>query len=235
MSKPADRGGETEKAIFPTFFMAGFECSSFVWKDGQRKDYTVVTGHDRHFRADYECLMDLGIGVVRESVRWPIVDKGHGRYDWSSLDPLSAAMNDCRITAIWDLCHYGLPDDCDPFSEDCRSCFVEYCSAVAEHIISRTDPPRGRLLAARLIGILPVDDPDGEAVGEVASYAGLRSVKLANGRVLLVTDICAIHDYTPTSDELRKRYRQTLTAGQLPSTAWYRSKPLFVLGALHRG
>jgi len=50
-----------------------------------------------------------------------------------------------------------------------------------------------------------------------------------------VTDICAIHDYTPTSDELRERYRQTLTGGQLPSTVWYRNKPLFVLGAQHRG
>jgi beta-galactosidase/beta-glucuronidase len=50
-----------------------------------------------------------------------------------------------------------------------------------------------------------------------------------------VTDICAIHDYTPTSEELRERYRQTLTGGQLPATVWYRNKPLFVLGAQHRG
>jgi len=85
--------------------------------------------------------MDLGIGVVRESVRWPVVDKGHGRYDWSSLDPLIAAMNDCRITAIWDLCHYGFPDDCDPFSESCRNRFVDYCRAVAERIVTRTNGP----------------------------------------------------------------------------------------------
>jgi len=100
MSKLADNSGEPEQAIFPTFFMAGFECSSFIWKDRQRKDYTVITGHDRHLRADYDSLMDLGIGVVRESVRWPIVDKGQGQYDWSGLDPVIAAMNDCRITAI---------------------------------------------------------------------------------------------------------------------------------------
>ncbi|HKG73132.1 MAG TPA: glycoside hydrolase family 2 TIM barrel-domain containing protein, partial [Aestuariivirgaceae bacterium] len=50
-----------------------------------------------------------------------------------------------------------------------------------------------------------------------------------------VTDICAIHDYTPTSEELRERYAQTLTGGQLPATVWYRNKPLFVLGAQHRG
>jgi beta-glucosidase/6-phospho-beta-glucosidase/beta-galactosidase len=141
MSKLADNSGESEQAIFPTFFMAGFECSSFIWKDRQRKDYTVITGHDRHLRADYDSLMDLGIGVVRESVRWPLVDKGQGQYDWSDLDPMIAAMNDCRITAIWDLCHYGFPDDCDPFSDDCRSRFVDYCRAVAEYIVPRTKPP----------------------------------------------------------------------------------------------
>jgi beta-glucosidase/6-phospho-beta-glucosidase/beta-galactosidase len=141
MAKLADKSVESEQAIFPTFFMAGFECSSFIWKDGQRKDYMVITGHDRHLRADYDSLMDLGIGVVRESVRWPIVDKGQGQYDWSGLDPMIAAMNDCRITAIWDLCHYGFPDDCDPFSDDCRSRFVDYCRAVAEYIVPRTKPP----------------------------------------------------------------------------------------------
>ena len=141
MAKLADKSVESEQAIFPTFFMAGFECSSFIWKDRQRKDYTVITGHDRHLRADYDSLMDLGIGVIRESVRWPIVDKGRGRYDWSGLDPMIVAMNDCRITAIWDLCHYGFPDDCDPFSDDCRSRFVDYCRAVAEYIVPRTKPP----------------------------------------------------------------------------------------------
>lgn len=50
-----------------------------------------------------------------------------------------------------------------------------------------------------------------------------------------VTDICAIHDYTPTATELRERYRETLTGGSLPSTVWYRNKPLFVLGSRHRG
>ena len=40
-------------AIFPTFFMAGFECSTFVWTDRQRRDYVAATGHDRHFRDDF--------------------------------------------------------------------------------------------------------------------------------------------------------------------------------------
>lgn len=50
-----------------------------------------------------------------------------------------------------------------------------------------------------------------------------------------ITDICAIHDYTPTSAGLKERYRKTLAGGPLPLTVWYNNKPLFVLGSEHRG
>jgi len=35
-----------------------------------------------------------------------------------------------------------------------------------------------------------------------------------------VTDICAIHDYTPTAEGLRARYAETLRGGPLPATLW---------------
>lgn len=44
---------DSRDAIFPTFFMAGFECSTFVWKEGERKDYIAATGHDRHLKSDF--------------------------------------------------------------------------------------------------------------------------------------------------------------------------------------
>ncbi|MBA4148967.1 MAG: glycoside hydrolase family 2 [Verrucomicrobia bacterium] len=50
-----------------------------------------------------------------------------------------------------------------------------------------------------------------------------------------VTDICAIHDYTPTAEGLRERYKETLAGGPLPAGVWYKNKPLFVLGSEHRG
>lgn len=50
-----------------------------------------------------------------------------------------------------------------------------------------------------------------------------------------VTDICAIHDYTPTSEGLRTRYAETLAGGPLPAGVWYKNKPLFVLGSRYRG
>src|SRR4030095_9273093 len=58
-----------------------------------------------------------------------------------------------------------------------------------------------------------------------------------------VTDICAIHDYTPTSAELQGRDHETLAgAARAPRAAGprrppcgWRKKPLFVLGSQHRG
>jgi hypothetical protein len=130
------------QSIFPTFFLAGFECSTFVWKDGKRKDFIALTGHERHLQKDYGRLMELGIGGVREAIRWPMVDQGNHQYDWSTVDPFIDAMKEFHITPIWDLCHYGFPDGCDPFSEDCHRRFLDYCRAVAEHVVPRTEPPR---------------------------------------------------------------------------------------------
>jgi hypothetical protein len=133
--------GETEVGIFPTFFMAGFECSTFVWKDHQRKDFVTLTGHDTHLDADYRRVEDLGIGVIREAVRWPLVDQNHGRYDWSTVDPVLDALQKYHLTAIWDLCHYGFPDDFDPFAAADQRRYVDYCRAVAEYLVPRRPAP----------------------------------------------------------------------------------------------
>ena len=131
----------SDRAVFPAFFMGGFECSTFVWKDRERKDYVVATGHDRHLKADFAAAMDLGIGVVREAIRWPQVDLGNGNFDWSSVRAVQEAATEFNITPIWDLCHYGFPDGCDPFSDECLDRFVAYCRAAAELVTSTAEPP----------------------------------------------------------------------------------------------
>jgi beta-galactosidase/beta-glucuronidase len=50
-----------------------------------------------------------------------------------------------------------------------------------------------------------------------------------------ITDICAIHDYTPTAERLRERYRETLGDGGLPPKVWVGEKPLFARGSEYRG
>ena len=126
--------------IFPTFFLSGFECSNFLWNDGVRRNLVAETGHDRHTAEDYRILNGLGIGVAREGIAWPAVDKG-GNYDFSCVDPYIDAMNASKILPIWDLCHYGYPDDLDPFSDDFASRFAAYCRAAAQYVVPRVRGP----------------------------------------------------------------------------------------------
>ena len=49
-----------------------------------------------------------------------------------------------------------------------------------------------------------------------------------------ITDICAIHDYTPTSALLKERYVTTSETGELPPRVWVGEKPLFARGSKFR-
>lgn len=122
--------------IFPTFFISGFECSTFLWKDKGRRNLVAETQHDKWAGEDYRILHRLGIAVAREGIPWALVDKG-GQYDFSCIDPMIAAMNESQILPIWDLCHYGYPEDIDPFSEEFPKRFADYCRAAAEYVMPR--------------------------------------------------------------------------------------------------
>src|SRR5256714_5032442 len=50
-----------------------------------------------------------------------------------------------------------------------------------------------------------------------------------------ITDICAIHDYTPSAKELRERYKDKISGGDLPLKVWISEKPLFARGSEYRG
>ena len=126
--------------IFPTFFISGFECSTFLWKDKQRRNLIEETQHDRHAQEDYNILRSLGIDVAREGIPWPLVDRD-GCYDFSRIDPMIEAMQQTQIIPIWDLCHYGYPDDLDPFSNEFIDRFARYCRAAAEYVIPRLHGP----------------------------------------------------------------------------------------------
>ena len=119
--------------IFPTFFLSGFECSTFLWKDRKRRDLVAETKHREHALEDYRILHDLGIAVAREGIPWPMVDTPSG-YDFRTIAPMLDAMRQTRITPIWDLCHYGYPEGLDPFNEQFCDRFANYCRAAAEHV-----------------------------------------------------------------------------------------------------
>jgi hypothetical protein len=122
--------------IFPTFFLSGFECSTFFWKDQGRRDLCEETQHRVHADEDYRMLGPLGIAVAREGIPWPMVDRG-GVYDFSYIDPFLEAQRRHNVLPIWDLCHYGYPDDLDPFGEEFALRFAAYAKAAAEYVTLR--------------------------------------------------------------------------------------------------
>jgi beta-glucosidase/6-phospho-beta-glucosidase/beta-galactosidase len=122
--------------IFPTFFLSGFECSTFLWHEGGRRDLCEETQHRAHADEDYRMLRELGIAVAREGIPWPLVDKG-GTYDFSYIDPFLAAQRRYGVQPIWDLCHYGYPDPCDPFDDGFAERFAAYARAAARYVAER--------------------------------------------------------------------------------------------------
>ena len=60
--------------IFPTFFISGFECSTFLWKDQKRRNLIEETQHDRFAFKDYElqkqtlALEEENIVLAKENV-----------------------------------------------------------------------------------------------------------------------------------------------------------------------
>lgn len=120
--------------IFPTFFLSGFECSTFEWKDQGRRDLCEETQHRVHADEDYRMLAELGIGMAREGIPWPLVDRGGGTYDFAYIEPFRQAQRRWQVLPIWDLCHYGYPDHCDPFNEGFAEQFASYARACAHHV-----------------------------------------------------------------------------------------------------
>jgi beta-glucosidase/6-phospho-beta-glucosidase/beta-galactosidase len=127
--------------IFPTFFLSGFECSTFLWKDGRRRDLVAETHHREHALEDYRVLQELGIAVAREGIPWPMVDRGNGEYDFSLIEPMVQAMRHTKVAPIWDLCHYGYPDQLDPFTDAFTTRFANYCRAAARHVSGQLPGP----------------------------------------------------------------------------------------------
>ena len=123
--RPADR-------LFPSFFLGGFECSTHKLSEGQRLDLIASTQHDRFARQDYERLMKQGMRVARDGVRWHLIERARGHYDFSSLEPMVRAARDAEIVVLWDLLHFGWPDHCDVFSNEFVRRFGEFVRATAE-------------------------------------------------------------------------------------------------------
>ena len=117
---------------FESLLMGGFECSSHRRRDGVRLDLIRATAHDKHVLRDYRQLKALGFGTVRDGLRWHLIGKTPGKYDWSSWIPMLEAAEEVGLQVIWDLFHYGSPDHVDQCGEDFPQRFTDFAMAAIE-------------------------------------------------------------------------------------------------------
>ena len=135
---PPPQPAPEPEQLFQTFWIAGYESANHINIHHTRLDIIAAVQHDRQVAEDYALLRTVGIQTCRDAVRWHLVDRG-GRYDFASLAPFVAAARQHGIQVLWDLCHYGWPDDVDLFSRQFVDRFAGYCGAVARFIRAQSD------------------------------------------------------------------------------------------------
>ncbi len=99
----------------------------------------ATTRHERFVREDYIRLQRLGIRSVRSGIRWHLVELRPGHYDFSSVLPMLRAARETGMHVIFDLAHYGWPNDLDIYSPAFVRRFSNYAHAVARVVGEESD------------------------------------------------------------------------------------------------
>ena len=120
------------ETLFRSFFSGGFECSTHRLPTGRRLDVIAATGHERLARQDYERLASVGMRTARDGLRWHLIERSHGRYDFASVQPMLVAAREAGVEVIWDILHYGWPDDLDIFGDTFVDRVADFARAFVE-------------------------------------------------------------------------------------------------------
>jgi hypothetical protein len=118
---------------FNSFWMAGYECTDKLNSFGHRVDLLELTGHLELLQQDYNDLLPFGIRTVREGIRWSQVEKRAYQYDWTTVSAMIRTARQYGIQQVWDLCHFGFPDDLTPLHPQFARRFAALCRSFATH------------------------------------------------------------------------------------------------------
>jgi hypothetical protein len=141
MSSAIDIGGfdPGDGRLVEGLFVGGFECSCHKLENGTRLDLGLTTRHRELAHADYRRLASLGITTSREGAPWPVIPRRARQYDFSLLLPIVRAAESNRIQVIWDLMHFGWPDELDIFAPSFPHHFGAYADAFAKWLVRESD------------------------------------------------------------------------------------------------
>ena len=114
---------------FRSFWWAGYECSDQLNCFGNRVDLLRESGHLQLLQEDYTHLRPFQVHTVREGIQWSRVEKTAYQYDWSVVEQMLTEGHRQGIQQIWDLCHFGYPDDLTPLHPMFARRFAALCRA----------------------------------------------------------------------------------------------------------
>lgn len=218
--------------MFSSFFLAGFESATGYNANREWFDQIAATEHDRRAAEDYALLRSAGLSAAREGVRWPLIDRGGGRYDFSSLAPVVEAAHRHGVELIYDLFHFGYPDGVDLFSDTFPARFADYCYAAARYVSARAEGTSY---------FTPINEPSyfSWAAGEIGLFAphahgrgwelkvclaraairGIEAIRAAcpDARIVNVDPVCRV--VAPHDQPELQREADDFNAGAVPQ-AW---------------
>jgi beta-glucosidase/6-phospho-beta-glucosidase/beta-galactosidase len=127
-----DTAADTDHSLrstFKSFWMGGYECSDQLNCFGNRVDLLAETRHLENIHEDYQRLQQFNIYTVREGIRWSKVETVPYQYDFSQVKLMIEAATATGIQQVWDICHFGYPDDLTPVHPQFTNRFVALCKA----------------------------------------------------------------------------------------------------------
>ena len=129
---------------FRSFWWGGYECTDQLNCFGHRVDFLPLTGHLQLIDEDYAALGPFNVRTVREGIRWAHIEKTPYQYDFSTVQAMLAAGQRQGIQQVWDLCHFGYPDDLTPLHPMFARRFAALCRAFVAFY--RSQRPDGVLI-----------------------------------------------------------------------------------------
>jgi len=148
---------------FQSFWMGGYECTDQLNNLGNRVDLINTTHHISRLTNDYNDLLPFGITTVREGIRWSQVEKQPYQYDFSTVKLMLAEGKAKGIQQIWDICHFGYPDDLTPLHPHFTKRFIGVCCAFVEFY--RNECPKNTLIVTPINEVSFISWLGGEAAG----------------------------------------------------------------------
>lgn len=203
---------------FTSFFIGGFECADHINRSGERVNLLKETEHHLRVEEDYKLLKEMGITSVREGICWSVVENKKNCFDFSEVLNRMQIAEKMGIQQIWDLIHFGYPDDLFPTHPQFVQRFINLCTAFVKFYKKHT---KRQLLVVPSNEISFLSWFSGEARGTVpfahqngwdikyhlckAVIAGIKALKAEDPTctIIMVEPLVRIHpDGERTAEEL---------------------------------